>query len=557
MTNINEIFAQLEYLNTTKEQIKEALINKGQSISDTDTFRSYVDKINAILTNSNIWEITSKVVAKDNIAVGDNISLSSSDYTELENGTENDYFVANFSDNQNAKYWLGIAKLLHIINTNYVLEVVYLGANTFGTATSGDILEDKTAWVNGNPVTGTLPVSDELNPQSVTSVYSSDTALILRNSLTTPICIRPSGGLSAANDIVVNAIRLTPDILKEGSTILGVEGTLKIGVDTSDGTAVADEIALNKVAYVKGERIVGTLPEHSNVSVLTADSVTYSVDGIQSTAYGTRKEIVTTTSQILINTTNEQIVSATKLTADKIKQNTTLFGVTGTLEPIPTNTSKITSGNSSVLSSNNAITAGSSSIQVTHNQSSGNILLYSGASLGLTVANTTVANVIGLTEDIIKKDTTILGVTGTYIGEAGTGTEDATAEATDIISGKTAYVNKLKVEGTLPLLSGTIYKPTIDTVTYNEVTGGANTFTITTQNVNVKYANGVALKNSTISLTLSQSQIASLIGLTEDMIAEGVTVLGIKGTHTGTGMLTEEEYNECEALANQILAITE
>ena len=41
------------------------------------------------------------------------------------------------------------------------------------------------------------------------------------------------------------------------------------------------------------------------------------------------------------------------------------------------------------------------------------------------------------------------------------------------------------------------------------------------------------------------------------MIAEGVTVLGIKGTHTGTGMLTEEEYNECEALANQILAITE
>lgn len=33
-------------------------------------------------------------------------------------------------------------------------------------------------------------------------------------------------------------------------------GTLKIGVDTTDGTATADDIALNKIAYVKGNRLV-------------------------------------------------------------------------------------------------------------------------------------------------------------------------------------------------------------------------------------------------------------------------------------------------------------
>lgn len=47
MSDINQ---QLEYLDETKAQIKEAIINKGQSITDVDTFRSYVNKINSIST---------------------------------------------------------------------------------------------------------------------------------------------------------------------------------------------------------------------------------------------------------------------------------------------------------------------------------------------------------------------------------------------------------------------------------------------------------------------------------------------------------------------------
>lgn len=39
---------KLNYLNQTKTAIKEAIINKGVLISDTDTFRSYADKINLI-----------------------------------------------------------------------------------------------------------------------------------------------------------------------------------------------------------------------------------------------------------------------------------------------------------------------------------------------------------------------------------------------------------------------------------------------------------------------------------------------------------------------------
>ena len=42
---------KLEYLNDTKTEIKEAIVNKGQSIADTDTFRSYADKINKIVVS--------------------------------------------------------------------------------------------------------------------------------------------------------------------------------------------------------------------------------------------------------------------------------------------------------------------------------------------------------------------------------------------------------------------------------------------------------------------------------------------------------------------------
>lgn len=39
---------KLEYLDETKEQIKVSLNNLGAEITDDDTFRSYVDKINEL-----------------------------------------------------------------------------------------------------------------------------------------------------------------------------------------------------------------------------------------------------------------------------------------------------------------------------------------------------------------------------------------------------------------------------------------------------------------------------------------------------------------------------
>lgn len=42
---------KLNYLLGTKEAIKEAIINKKVEVDDSDTFRSYADKINGININ--------------------------------------------------------------------------------------------------------------------------------------------------------------------------------------------------------------------------------------------------------------------------------------------------------------------------------------------------------------------------------------------------------------------------------------------------------------------------------------------------------------------------
>ena len=55
---VQDLQDNLDYLNNTKQIIKQSIINKGQTISDTDTFRSYADKINNINTGIDTSDAT-------------------------------------------------------------------------------------------------------------------------------------------------------------------------------------------------------------------------------------------------------------------------------------------------------------------------------------------------------------------------------------------------------------------------------------------------------------------------------------------------------------------
>ena len=69
----NEIDNKLDYLNETKNLIKEAIINKGQEVLDTDTFRSYAEKINNIenldTTNAKIFASEEEMNQDDKIYI--------------------------------------------------------------------------------------------------------------------------------------------------------------------------------------------------------------------------------------------------------------------------------------------------------------------------------------------------------------------------------------------------------------------------------------------------------------------------------------------------------
>lgn len=84
---------KLDYLQDTKQAIKTAIQSKGQSVSDTDTFRSYADKINAITTGGGgdgVAEVYKNIVERTITEINDvggNISQIGSyafySYTQL------------------------------------------------------------------------------------------------------------------------------------------------------------------------------------------------------------------------------------------------------------------------------------------------------------------------------------------------------------------------------------------------------------------------------------------------------------------------------------------
>ena len=99
------------------------------------------------------------------------------------------------------------------------------------TATVNDIAQDKTAYVNGEKITGTLP----LFPNSRTFIVSNagvannteDSTLDLTTINTTKQILdsNVSMNFNAAYSDVATAIGLTAEKLVAGETILGVEGT--------------------------------------------------------------------------------------------------------------------------------------------------------------------------------------------------------------------------------------------------------------------------------------------------------------------------------------------
>lgn len=157
---------------------------------------------------------------------------------------------------------------------------------TTGTDTSDanaepiNIRKDKTAYVNGQKITGTLPVlTYPINPDSPSDfdyqfIEASSAKKVTRNNTiyimgayqiaenNEPDSWMFEGNrkmkLGIAQSKVATAISLNANQIKKGEKILGVTGNLEV-LDTSDANATAGDIVTGKTAYVNAQKITGAL----------------------------------------------------------------------------------------------------------------------------------------------------------------------------------------------------------------------------------------------------------------------------------------------------------
>lgn len=135
------------------------------------------------------------------------------------------------------------------------------------TATADDIIKNKTAYVNGVKLTGTIEATTAVGISASEVENIGNDALgngrINVSTTSASSYLKPNGeiNVSVLHKDIANAIGLTGDKIKAGEKVLDVNGTLEPGIDTSDANATASDIVKNKTAYANNEKITGVISE--------------------------------------------------------------------------------------------------------------------------------------------------------------------------------------------------------------------------------------------------------------------------------------------------------
>ena len=274
------------------------------------------------------------------------------------------------------------------------------------------------------------------------------------------------------------------------SSILAIESGS--GTDTSDATATAENIESGYTAYVKGERITGSLETGVQANLL-ANSTTYSNEGSvkYSTSTGTSdtnspsrftvsyknkyKRVAKENDTISANvraslfgnaTVNDVVKGKTFSSENGLKLIGTYEGSTPTLQEktiTPSEESQSVTPDSGYDGLSQVTVDAISSTYVGSGVTKKSATTYTPGTSDQTIASGQYLNGVqtikgdsNLVAGNIKSGVSIFGVSGSYAGSGGSSggldTSDATATAGDIVSGKTAYVNAEKITGTLSTL---------------------------------------------------------------------------------------------------------
>lgn len=256
-----------------------------------------------------------------------------------------------------------------------------LYSQTLANATPDQIREGYNAWVKGEKIYGTMP--DVL-------LKAPDITFDAETQMLTASYVMPDSGYVTARDTPVASSRLITTIepnlssnnIRANETVFGTPGTF-----TSDATATAEDILIGKRAYVKGKEVNGTMVDRGEVGKSLNAGESYTIPAGYHNGSG----------KVTANGLASQ-TSATATAGDVLTDKTAYVNgtkITGSM-----------TNNGAVSKSLNA--GGSYAIPAGYHNGSGKVTANSLASQ-----------------------------------------TSATAAAGDILSGKTAYVNGNKVTGTI------------------------------------------------------------------------------------------------------------
>ncbi len=191
------------------------------------------------------------------------------------------------------------------------------------TATENDIVAGKTAYVNGEKLSGNIYVPN------ASSGYAYADGVVVREASNNRVEFSGTAGMY--DDVLIKR-GLDIHLFASKEDVLEV-----VGEDTADATAVADDLAMGKTAYAKGRKLIGTIPVYSEYAYkLMTPSVKDLGPNNTVTILGTmdidKSVLLKPNASVELAVPQSSIASTAGLVANKIKYGETILGVTGTFQ---------------------------------------------------------------------------------------------------------------------------------------------------------------------------------------------------------------------------------
>ena len=480
---------------TSFDEIRQAIIGKGVDVPSGTSVEEYASLIASIVVGFDPGSVTAEAgdVLDGKIIIG-------ADGTEIKGTMPNNGGV---SSTLLAGESFEIPEGYH--DGSGIAKAEGLASQTEATALASQIMNGKTAWINGTKVTGTMKNHGSYECEIEAASIKVDGMTGLAGNTELPggyyskVTITPptvdiadyTPGTATADEILsgetayVNGSKVTGTMTNQGAKTASLNaggsytipkgyhnGTGKVTANSlasqTDGTAAETDILSGATAYVDGVKITGTMTNQGSKTASLNAGESYTIPK----GYHNGSGKITANSlagQTDGTATAAQILTGQTAYVDGVK-------VTGTMTNQGAKTASLNAGGSYTIpagyhNGSGKITANSLASQTDGTATASDILsektaYVDGAKVTGTIASKAAATYTPGTANqtiaagqylsgtqTIKGDANLVAgniLSGKSIfGVSGTATADATATAAQILSGKTGYVKGTKVTGTM------------------------------------------------------------------------------------------------------------